>query len=125
MDGWFAAHATAIMMLVVLIIFNFAIVKLAQFSLKGVDVPRALRAKSVRLDGQPSDEPSYSRIAGMIGAVVLACFVWALGNVILYKAFYAPKDIDIIVSATKSYFLGASALFAPYAFNQLKEVFKS
>lgn len=71
-------------------------------------------------------ETSYSRVAGMIGAVVLACFVWAVGNVILYKMFVAkPEDVTALVASLGSYFLAGAALFAPYAVNQLGNAFKS
>ncbi|MBV9635017.1 MAG: hypothetical protein JOZ40_10345 [Methylobacteriaceae bacterium] len=74
----------------------------------------------------PADEgTSYSRAAGMVGAVVLSGFVWALGNVVLYKGFTAPTEIKDLLTGVAPFLLASSTLFAPYAFNQLSEVFKS
>ncbi|MBV8566349.1 MAG: hypothetical protein JO273_12925 [Methylobacteriaceae bacterium] len=74
----------------------------------------------------PADEgTSYSRAAGMVGAVVLSGFVWALGNVVLYKGYTAPGDIKELLTGVAPFLLASSTLFAPYAFNQLSEVFKS
>lgn len=68
-------------------------------------------------------DTSYSRVAGLIGLLVLAMFTWALGNVILHYAFAEPSTIETILSKTTNFFLGGSALFAPYAFNQLSAAF--
>lgn len=69
-------------------------------------------------------ETSYSRVAGMIGAVVLACFVWAVGNVILYKMFATPDQVATLLASLGTYFLAAASLFAPYVVNQLSNAFK-
>ena len=69
-------------------------------------------------------ETSYSRVAGMIGAVVLACFVWAVGNVVLYKMFAQPNDVTNLLNSLGTYFLAGASLFAPYAVNQLSTTFK-
>lgn len=69
-------------------------------------------------------ETSYSRVAGMIGAVVLACFVWAVGNVALYKMFANPEEVATLLGSLGTYFLAGASLFAPYAVNQLSTTFK-
>ena len=98
-----------------------------------VDLKEALAEKSVPIDGaQPgmalrnaSDMgvTSYSRVAGFVGATVIATFFWALGNIILYKAFVAPAEIRDLLSSLVTYFLSGASLFLPYAFNQLRSAF--
>jgi hypothetical protein len=69
---------------------------------------------------------SYSRVSGFIGSIVMAIFFWALGNVILYKALGGAAglaEIKALMSGLSTYFLAGSALFLPYAFNQLKGIF--
>lgn len=68
-------------------------------------------------------QESYSRLAGVVGLMILAMFTWALGNVVLHYAFKAPTQISEILSNISSYFYGAAALFAPYAFNQFRAAF--
>jgi hypothetical protein len=72
----------------------------------------------------PDDNPSFSRVAGVLGGGVLASFFWGLGNIILHYAFTDPSKISGIVSGSQPFLLAGSALFAPYAFNQLSTVFK-
>jgi hypothetical protein len=79
-----------------------------------------------KVSAQPlPPETSYSRVAGMIGAVVLACFVWAVGNVLLYKMFMAQDEVSGLLASLGSYFLAGASLFAPYAVNQLGNAFKT
>jgi len=59
----------------------------------------------------------------MIGAVVLATFFWAVGNIVLYKAFTDPGRIAELLTGMGSFFAGGAALFLPYAFNQAREAF--
>lgn len=66
---------------------------------------------------------SFSRLSGGVGTLILACFVWGLGDVLLYRAFADPASIEHIVAQMGGYFLGAGALFAPYAANQLQTAF--
>ena len=124
-----------------LIIFNIAIAKLLQYSLSNIDLKEVLREKSLpppppdsgaqRAGGAAPtptasdqlDETSFSRVAGMIGAIVLACFIWAVGNVILYKAFANIDDVKSILSSITPFILSGASLFAPYAFNKLSSVF--
>ncbi|HMD63081.1 MAG TPA: hypothetical protein VKF83_03795 [Stellaceae bacterium] len=69
-------------------------------------------------------QTSYSRLAGLIGAIVLTTFFWALANIVIVKAFTAPDEISKILSSLGPLILAGSALFAPYAFNQLGQMFK-
>ena len=75
--------------------------------------------------GASPADTSYSRVSGLAGAVVLSSFVWGLGNVVIYKAFLSPADIPILLSGVSPFILSASALFAPYAVNQLSSIFKT
>lgn len=68
-------------------------------------------------------QSSYSRVAGMIGATVLAVFLWAFGNIVLYLSMTNPAGVTEVLSGVGSYFLAGSALFAPYAVNQLRTTF--
>ena len=125
-------------MVINLIIHNVAIVKLLTFTLKNIDFKDALSKKTpsaipvpaatAPAAGNPAPAPadvstSYSRIVGTIGSIVLAAFFWALGNIILYKAFADVSGIQQLLSGLGAYFFAGSALFVPYAFNQLRSAF--
>ena len=65
---------------------------------------------------------SFSRIAGTIGAIVLAAFFagvsyWAL------HALFSDGDLNKLKDLG-TFFLVGSALFAPYAFNQIRSIFQ-
>ena len=127
-----------IVMALVLLIYNGATIRLLSYALSKVDVSEAVKEKpqpALPL-GRPEaaadpgavvpigpDDTSYSRVAGMIGAVVMAAFFWAVGNVVLYKAFLDPGSINNLVGSLGTFFLGGASLFLPYAFNQLREAF--
>lgn len=121
------ANSAVFVMWANIIVFNLAIMKLLQIVLRKTDMREALTEKhdvdaSAKKDGQPPS--SYSRLAGLVGAVVLGCFLWALGNVVLYKAFSDPTEVSGLIAGVGGFFLGGAALFAPYAFNQLGIAFK-
>ena len=133
-----------------IIIFNLAILQLLRVTLGKADFEAAMREKApaVAIETTTTRQPtpggaaapmetektvtehpmaaetSYSRVAGMIGAVVLACFVWAVGNVLLYKMFTAQAEVFGLLASLGSYFLAGASLFAPYAVNQLSNAFK-
>ncbi|MEE3623007.1 hypothetical protein UCD39_03265 [Nitrospirillum sp. BR 11752] len=127
-----------LIMWIVMIIFNVAVLKLLTGSWGKIDVRDMVREKNPKLslntvpvipnqDGQTSDKStntSYSRVSGLVGAIVLTCFFWAFGNVIIYKFFVHPTDIEVGVKGAAGFLLAGSALFAPYAFNQLSSAFK-
>ena len=75
-------------------------------------------------NGAPGNT-SASRVTGAVGAAVIASFTWAVGNVLIYKAVFKPEDAQVILDGIGNFYLAASALFAPYAFNQLSSIFKS
>lgn len=142
-----------IVMWAALVVFNVAVIKLLQISLKNIDLKEVLREKATLPsstststttvpaagDGNPAqttvetsttpggkvDQASYSRVAGMVGATVLGCFLWAVANIVIYKAFAAPNDVPSLLQNIGGFFLAGASLFAPYAFNQLSTTFKS
>jgi len=129
-----------------LIILNLATIRLLTWGLGQVNVRDVLREKdpnaakaamAVSLEakvtgsagvatGLPLDATSYSRVAGFVGTIVMASFLWALSNIIVYKAFVqgGTDEIQKILSSVGSFFLAGASLFAPYAFNQIKSAFQ-
>ena len=67
---------------------------------------------------------SFSRTAGAIGAVGMAAVSIELGYWVLYALFFDPQQLDKLKD-TGLYFLAGSALFFPYAVNQLSKIFKT
>lgn len=66
---------------------------------------------------------SFSRVSGFIGSLALAAAFVGLGYWVLYELFFEHKLAqlkDLLV-----YALAGSALYAPYAFNQLASIFKN
>ncbi len=96
------------------LVHNVATIKLLSVTLKQVDVREAVKEKApdrqaapARAGEPPSPPPpdtSYSRVSGMIGAIVLAAFFRAVGNVVLYKAFTAIADIQALLTGIGSFF---------------------
>lgn len=75
-------------------------------------------------DGSATDATSYSRVTGAIGAIVVTSFFWATGNVVLYLALSNQVPaVKVLLNGVSLFFLIGSALFLPYAFNQLKTLF--
>ena len=73
-------------------------------------------------EGKDTGAVSYSRVTGLVGAVVVASLFWIMSNVAIATAILNPKDLpDILNGVTKLFFVGA-ALFVPYAFNQIKSL---
>jgi hypothetical protein len=110
------------MQIVALLVFN-APVFLVAFR---VPITRKL-CESLRSKGPPGspvDSTSYSRVTGMFGAVVLTAFFWALGNVVVWMALSdKPETIGTLLANVQWFFLAGSALFLPYAFNQLSSIY--
>ncbi|HLN38263.1 MAG TPA: hypothetical protein VK337_10805 [Xanthobacteraceae bacterium] len=75
--------------------------------------------------GPAQDQPgSFSRLAGAIGAVGIAATFVGIGYWVIYDLF-DTKGADLAnIGNLKYYFLAGSAMFLPYAFNQLSSVFK-
>lgn len=87
----------------------------------------ALSEKTVASEGgegntTPGKVGSFSRTAGAFGAMALAAAVIGVSYWLVYALFY-DQPINVLKDASW-FFLSGSALFAPYAFNQLSSVFK-
>ena len=119
-----------------LTIFNGAAIVLLKFTLTSVNLKALVREKSpdpsaaaaaaaagAARSGDTYDS-SYSRVAGLIGSVVMAAFFWGLGNILLYKAISNPAEVKTITEALGTYMLSGAAMFVPYAFNQLQTAFR-
>ena len=86
-----------------LAIYNGAIIRILSVSISSASMKQALRekdpasniaaasnaARQEEAGEAPTalDNTSYSRAAGMIGATVMACFLWALGNLFILLIF--------------------------------------
>lgn len=122
-------------------ILDLGVISLLRVTLSGVNIRAVLREKDP--GSQPTgtqavadvapgaaapdpalDNTSYSRLSGFIGSVVLACFLWAIGNIVIYLAVTDIDKIPTFLNAIGTYFLAGASLFAPYAFNQVSKVFK-
>ena len=115
------AVALPVIAYVVLALFNLPVVAVfVGLPLKG-DLKQALKEKTAV--GGATDTTSYSRVTGLLGAVIVTSFFWAVGNLIIYKAFTQPDDIKLITDNVGRFFLVGAALFLPYAFNQIKAAF--
>lgn len=122
----------------VLLIFNAATIVLLAVCLRGVSFAEALAEKghslrpaprqaaaaadAATLD-QPAERASYSRIAGLIGAVVMATFFWAVANVTLAKMITEPQVVAKSLEGVFALMFAGAAMFLPYAANQLRELF--
>jgi hypothetical protein len=112
-----------------IIVFNLAVLFLLRLALAKIDWNSALEEKKILYasfwtTGEPSEKPfSYSRAIGTIGGIVLAGFFWGICNVTLYKAFLDYTQVMPLVKGVGPLFLAGSALFLPYAFNQLSAIF--
>lgn len=71
---------------------------------------------------QVTDDTSFSRAAGAIGAMVLSCLFWGIGNIIIYKMIAEPSGLEDLLGSVRNYFLTGATLFAPYAVNQLRSI---
>ena len=88
----------------------------------------ALSEKTVsKVGDEPTATPgkvgSFSRTAGAFGAMALAAAVIGVSYWLVYALFYT-QPLTVLKDASW-FFLSGSALFAPYAFNQLSSVFKT
>ena len=113
---------------IVLIIYNFSTIFLLRIVLRSLSFPSMLVEKRVLTDSTSTVPTSASRVIASIGSIILATFLWGLGNVVLYKSIIsttADTGIKNLLDDIGNFFLAGAALFAPYAFNQLTSVFRS
>jgi hypothetical protein len=85
------------------------------------DLAQALKEKSPI--GGAGDTTSYSRVTGLVGAVIMTSFFWAMANIIVFMAFSAVGEIKPLIDSVKVFFLVGAAMFLPYAFNQIRSAF--
>ncbi len=75
--------------------------------------------------GTAQDQPgSFSRLAGTIGAIGIAATFVGIGYWIIFDLFLNNGGDLTKIGDLKYYFLAGSAMFLPYAFNQLSSIFK-
>lgn len=103
--------------------FNLPIVAIVIAVPFAKQLSQALDEKSPT--GDSTGVTSYSRVTGALGAVVLTSFFWAVGNILLANALEMAdvRKLTDLMNSLSRYFLIGSALFLPYAFNQLKSLF--
>ena len=105
------------LVVVALLAFNFPILR-AWWTFRSAPLKELVREKSP--DGETWDSVSFSRVTGLVGAVVVASLFWIMSNVAIAVAILNPGDLEnVLGGVTKLFFVG-SALFIPYAFNQIK-----
>jgi hypothetical protein len=67
---------------------------------------------------------SFSRTAGFIGAIGMSSVFIGIGYWVTYALFFHPDQLGYLKS-TAYYFGAGSALFFPYAFNQISRLLKA
>jgi len=107
--------------ILILVSFNLPIIIAAICLAVFGQLTTALQEKAP--DGTATGTTSSSRVTSLLGAVAVTSFFWAIGNLILLKAMQQVTDIKPITDNVGRFFLIGSALFLPYAFNQLSSVF--
>jgi hypothetical protein len=83
---------------------------------------RALSEKGEPPKSGDDNDPSFSRVAGALGAVGLAATFVGIGYWVMYELYFGTDLTKL--SNLNLYFLSGSALFLPYAFNRLASIFK-
>jgi hypothetical protein len=103
-----------------IVAFNVPIAVVAWCSRGVVKLDAAMREKDPAT-GQATDV-SYSRITGMIGAVIMGSLFWVFSNILIGTAILNPPGVGVLMTHMSTLFLIGAALFLPYAFNQLKTI---
>ena len=112
------------------VFFVFVVLLVTSVLVKGLrSLATAIQTNHLAsLLGEPGDngpvKNSFSRVAGSIGAFGLAAIFIGVGYWALYTLFFGEANELENMKDLGIYFLSGSALFAPYAFNQLKSIFK-
>jgi hypothetical protein len=109
---------------VAVIAFNTPIAIAAGMTARAGNVTRqvgeALKEKGA--DGTSTGDNSYSRVTGLVGAIMMASLFWIVSNIVVVLAIVHPADVTTVLNSVGKLFLVGAALFVPYAFNQLKSV---
>lgn len=82
-----------------------------------------LKVEGILLFGDETSS-SFSRICGSIGMIVMAAMFVGILEFTLFGFFYDQMDrVADAIDRLRNFFLTGAALFAPYAFNKIAEVF--
>jgi hypothetical protein len=103
-----------------LLSFNLPIIVVLGRMAMVADLREVLQEKGPLGEG---DTTSYSRLTGLAGAVMVTALFWAVCNIALYRSLVGEATVGALVRDFWPMFLLGSALFLPYAFNQLKSAF--
>lgn len=71
----------------------------------------------------PAVQTSFSRVAGLIGAIALAALFASGGYWVFFKLFFGQLN-DSAIKDFAMYLASGAALFAPYAVNQIASIFR-
>jgi NADH:ubiquinone oxidoreductase subunit 6 (subunit J) len=123
-------NSIAFMLWFTIVIYNGAIIGLFKFALPNIDWNKALTEKRYRSSiaataTSAGNDISYSRAIGTVGGVVMVGLFWAVGNMAIFFGFEAPLQLLPLLKNIWPLFAAGSALFLPYAFNQLSGFFSS
>ncbi len=102
-----------------IVAFNIPIAIAALGMRKVKDFSQALHEKDPAT-GDATGSVSYSRVTGVVGAVIVGSLFWMISNIVIGMAILEPSQVPRILGSIGPIFLVGSALFLPYAFNQLK-----
>lgn len=111
--------------IVAVVAFNIPVLAAAVMTVSApgavaTQVGYALKEKDAA--GNSTGDNSYSRITGLVGAIMLASLFWVISNITIVLAIIRPSDVGSVLNSVGKLFLVGAALFVPYAFNQLKSV---
>jgi len=121
-----SAYQSSVFLWMVLIVYNISTIVLLRAVLSALSFTSMLVEKRDIQESTDTEPTSASRVIAAIGSIILATFLWALGNVVLYKSIVGPgTGIGSLLSEIGNFFLVGASLFAPYAFNQLTDVFRT
>ncbi|MDP2803961.1 MAG: hypothetical protein Q8O26_18975 [Phreatobacter sp.] len=114
-------------------VFNIGTAVLLRSALSTVDLGQAVLEKDENAAkttaGSQSNNAanglatSYSRVTGLIGALVLAAFFWGIGNAVIFNAINDPANVASMLNGVSTFIIGGASLFLPYAANQAREAF--
>lgn len=68
---------------------------------------------------------SSARVVALMASIVLCCFLWGVGNYIIYAAFYEADKIGAFLTSVTNYFMCGLPFYTPYSVNKLTSAFKS
>jgi hypothetical protein len=111
--------------LVLSAILNAAIGYVFLKLLSAVSIKDVVSEKSQDVAPGSQGESSSSRVIGFMGGMIMACFVWAVANIIVYLGLKNPTAVSGFVGSIGGFLLSGSALFLPYAVNRLSDVGKA